>query len=94
MNNILTAIRKEPEAKLAERARIAHQIMEDIKAQYMPIVLNDDDWYIFDTITKELIDQCSSKWPESAIKEIMTHEQTALKGLAIKCRGIDLWRAA
>jgi predicted RNase H-like nuclease len=77
---------------LKERARVAHQIMEDIKAQYMPIVLNDDDWYIFDTLTLELIQQVGSKWPEYAVKEITTGEQTALRGLAIKLRGIELWQ--
>ena len=88
MSNIILAA----EAKLAERARIAHQIMEDIKAQYMPIVLNDDDWYIFDTITKELITQFPSKWPENAIYPFVNPDQSVLRGLAIKCRGIELWR--
>jgi hypothetical protein len=82
------------ELRLAQRATVAHQIMEDIKAQYAPIVLNDDDWYIFDTITKELIAQRGSSLPAYAIAGITEPGQTALRGLAIKCRGIELWRSA
>ena len=64
------------------------------EAMYMPITLNDDDWYIFDTITKELITQRGPSLPAHAIAGITEPDQTALRGLAIKCRGIELWRQA
>ena len=80
------------EHSLKERARVAHQIIEELKAPYLPITLNDDDWYIFDTLTLELVQQMGCKWPEFAVKEITTGEQTALRGLTIKLRGIELWQ--
>jgi hypothetical protein len=80
----------ELEKTAAEREAIARQIMENIKA--MNITLNDDDWYIFDTTTKELLFHFGSKITGWTVRAGLAPGQTALRGLAIKMRGIELWR--
>lgn len=50
--------------------------------------LNQDDWYVFNEDTGELLYTLSSKYA----KPILRGGQAALRGMTVQCRGIQLYR--